>query len=136
MKKKKTKTSYAKKACELIQRYARLNETDDNGWGYCCSCNKALHFTDGQGGHFQPKGNHYNAACVDKRNVHFQCIQCNKWNQGNAAGYGHYMVSKYGTDILEEMFLLSKQLGTKEMMVEAIEKFKVLNTELEKGKVF
>ena len=134
--KKKTKTSIAKRACQQIQQYARLFESDINGYGTCASCGVQHHYSDANGGHFQPKGNSYNAACVDPRNVHFQCVHCNCALGGNPAGYSDWMISKYGDGILEELHILSRQKGTREMMQAAYEKYRALNKELAKTKMF
>ena len=136
MAKKKTKTSITKKACQQIQQYARLAETDLNGYGACVSCGKVLHYSDGNGGHYQPKGANYNAASVDERNVHFQCVECNCTLGGNPAGYTEYMTSNYGNGILDEIFILSKQTNTREMMQAAYDKYRALNKELAKTKMF
>ena len=135
-KKKKSKTSIAKKACQQIQQYARLKETDSNGYGFCVSCCEPKHYSDCDGGHFQPKTNGYNAACVDERNVHMQCKRCNGFLAGNPAGYSAWMVMHYGAGILSELRLLACKPGTREMMQEAYEKYRAMNKELAKTKMF
>ena len=134
--KKKTKTSIAKKACIQIQQYARLSETDANGYGRCVSCGEIKHYSECDGGHFQPKGRDYNAACIDRRNVHAQCKRCNGFLAGNPAGYSAWMVAQYGTGILDELFLLSKQPGDRGKMKLALDKYRALNKELAKTKMF
>ena len=136
MAKKKSKTSIAKRACQQIQQYARLKETDENGYGRCCSCGNIKHYTELDGGHFQPKGRNYNAACIDPRNVHSQCRSCNGFMAGNPAGYSAWMVSQYGAGVLDELFYLSKKPGEREAMQEAYEKYRALNKELAKTKMF
>ncbi len=133
--KKKTKTSIAKKACQQIQQYARLSETDHNGYGECCSCGETKHYSDCDGGHFQPKTHGYNAACIDERNVHLQCKRCNGFLAGNPAGYSNYMINKYGEEILEEMRLLACKTGERSDMIEAYEKYRALKKELAKTKM-
>ena len=135
-KKKKSKTSIAKKACQQIQQYARLKETDPNGYGPCCSCGVIKHYSDCDGGHFQPKTNGYNAACINPKNVHLQCKRCNGFLAGNPAGYSDYMIRTYGFGILEELRLEACQPGEREKMIEAYEKFRALNKELAKTKMF
>ena len=90
------KRSAAARACTFIQLYARLLETDENGYGYCCSCGKSLTWAETQGGHFHPKGNCYNAAAFEEENVHVQCASCNLFQKGNPSGYLGYMNKEYG----------------------------------------
>jgi len=130
------KTSIAARACKIIQLYARLNETDANGYGYCRSCSKMVRFSSSDGGHFQPKGRSYNAACIDPRNVHLQCKHCNGFMGGNPAGYAEWMVEEYGLGILEELFLLSKKTSNKTDMIKAVDEYRAKNRELAKTKMF
>ena len=134
--KKKSKTSIAKKACQQIQQYARLSETDENGYGVCVSCGETKHYSECDGGHFQPKGRDYNAACIDERNVHMQCKRCNGFMAGNPAGYADWMTIEYGELILSDLFHLSKKPGEREKMQEAYDKYRALNKELAKTKMF
>jgi hypothetical protein len=90
------KRSAAARACRFIQLYARLMETDENGYGYCCSCGKSLSWGETQGGHFHPKGHSYNAAAFEEENVHVQCASCNLYHKGNPSGYAKYMDKEYG----------------------------------------
>ena len=113
---KKKPKNKAKLACELAQQLARLVETDCNGNGFCFSCGKPTGYWESHGGHFQPKGRDYNAACLDRRNVHLQCIRCNMYEQGNPAGYASHMVQKYGKEVIEELFLMSRHPNSKEVI--------------------
>ena len=91
-KKKPKKRNAAARTCRYIQLYVRLLETDDNGYGYCCSCGQSLPWDQCQGGHFQPKGRNYNAAAFEEDNVHVQCATCNTYRGGNPAGYVSFML--------------------------------------------
>jgi len=95
------KMSAIARACRFVQLYTRLNETDANGYGYCCSCGKMVEWNGCHGGHFQPKGRHYNAACLEEDNVHIQCTTCNTYRGGNPAGYSKFMLDKYGQDVID-----------------------------------
>ena len=90
------KRSAAARACSLVQLYTRLNETDANGYGYCCSCGKLLSWGESQGGHFHAKGRNYSAASFEEENVHLQCGECNCAQGGNHSGYLNYMNREYG----------------------------------------
>jgi hypothetical protein len=101
------KRSTAARACQFIQLYVRLLETDDNGYGYCKSCGKMLTWQESNGGHFQPKGRNYNAAAFEEDNVHLQCETCNCYRGGNPAGYYEYMLKTYGKKAIAEIKQLS-----------------------------
>jgi len=107
MAKKPRKRLHAAKACKYIQLYVRLLETDDNGYGRCCSCGKSLSWKETQGGHFQPKGRNYSAAAFEEDNIHVQCAECNLYMGGNPAGYMKYMLKNYGKKGVAEIESLS-----------------------------
>ena len=90
------KRSAAARACSLVQLYVRLLETDENGYGYCCSCGRLLTWGESQGGHFHAKGRNYSAASFEEENVHLQCANCNCAQGGNHSGYLIYMNKEYG----------------------------------------
>ena len=110
------KRTTAARVCKLIQLYVRLLETDENGYGKCCSCGYVKSWGELNGGHFQPKGRHYNAAAFEEDNVHIQCITCNLFLQGNPAGYSAYMLAEHGLEVMEHIKMLSyKHLETDEI---------------------
>lgn len=135
MKKPKKRTTLAK-ACKYIQLYVRLLETDENGYGYCCSCGKLLTWRETQGGHFQPKGVNYNAACLEEENVHIQCATCNLYRQGNPAGYYKFMLDKYGEDVIKEIEELSYEVYDIEEVQELAQIYKQKCKDLAKTKNF
>ena len=135
-KKAPKKTNRLKLACQLAQLKARLVETDDDGNGQCASCEQWITWEQGNGGHFQPKGRHYNGACLDPRNVHLQCCLCNLGRQGNPAGYHNFMASKYGEIAIEEIARLSYTLHDRWVVEEYIEKTRQECKELAKEKTF
>jgi hypothetical protein len=64
-------------ASQYVQLYAKLKETDENGYGYCKTCGKMVSWDESDGGHCIPKGISCNQASIDPRNVHLQCRPCN-----------------------------------------------------------
>ena len=107
MKRKPNKRVTAARACQRLQLYVKLLETDENGYGKCCSCGEVKAWGELQGGHFQPKGRNYNAACLEEDNVHIQCTTCNLYRGGNPAGYLKYMLAEYGAEAVEEIAQMS-----------------------------
>ena len=144
-KRKRTKTSLAIRATELAQTLARLTETDEDGWGVCCSCGQAVHYRLADGGHFQAKGRHYNGACLDPRNIHLQCKGCNRYRQGNSAGYALFMIEEYGRpddnykqikDFLAELEAMGAKTLDREIYEAYIEKTAPLVQRLKNEKCF
>ena len=128
------KKSVMRKACEVAQCLAKLLETDENGYGKCKSCGEMKQWGELQGGHFQPKGNSYNGACLDERNIHIQCSGCNLFKGGNPAGYLKFMIEEYGEDIGEELHLLSCQTSDTEFAYQFIIEGRAKCRELAKDK--
>jgi hypothetical protein len=135
-KKRRKPKNRAKLACEIMQLHARLKETDSNGNGFCFSCGRAIHFYEGQGGHFQAKGFDYNKACTDPRNIHLQCYHCNMFDEGNKAGYSLHMTKEYGEEIIEVLFLMSKQPHDPDHIEQVIKDYRMYNRELASRKTF
>lgn len=66
-----------KKFSELVRRmYA-----DENGWVQCFTCPKLLSWKSMHAGHFI--GRDCDALRYDLRNVKVQCVDCNKYKNGN-----------------------------------------------------
>ena len=130
------KKGASRRACEFIQLYARLLETDENGYGYCCSCGDQLDWHTCSGGHFQPKGANYNAAAFEEDNVHLQCSRCNITNGGNPAGYYKFMLDRYGEAVIEYLKLESFTYLETEEVRETARIYKQKCKELAKEKNF
>jgi hypothetical protein len=65
------------------------------GYFQCISCNRIKPLDQMNAGHYYPVGTH-SALRYHEINVNGQCIQCNKWQYGNQAGYRAGLVRKYG----------------------------------------
>ena len=131
---KRTKKTVSKKpykirnrlklACQLVQLHARLRDTDVNGYGKCCSCNRVIAWNEGNGGHYQPKGRHYNGACLMEENVNLQCINCNFNYGGNPAGYTEFMERKYGKKIISTVKKRSYETWDRRDVEDAIQTYR------------
>lgn len=135
MKRRKLKggaRNWIKRIDPPFHRFIRLRDTDANGFGTCCSCNKKVHFHDADAGHFQPR--QHKATRWDERNVNLQCKYCNQWEGGAQYAYSKFL----GEDLSDELFRLSKT--TVKLMDHEYEdiyyKYKELVEELEKTKTF
>ena len=87
--------------------YIRLRDADDDGNCRCCSCSKVGFWKEMDAGHFIPRQN--KSTRYHGRNVFAQCRSCNRFYNGNPAGYSKYIISRFGTDILDELIQLSHQ---------------------------
>jgi len=106
MKKKKKKRpptiSKLKKKLDIpFSKYIRLKETDGGKQGRCITCGRTKNFKELDAGHFISR-NWYRTRW-DERNVHIQCIQCNRFVGGEIDEYFLWMVDKYGRKEVEEM---------------------------------
>lgn len=136
MARKSKKTNACKRACNFIQLYARLLESDENGYGYCCSCGKMTPWGESNGGHFQPKCRHYCAAAFEEENVHLQCVTCNTHLGGNIAGYTQYMETKYSAEVIEHIKQQAYKILEKEEVQEIARIYRRKCVELAKDKNF
>lgn len=39
----------------------------------------------------------------NERNIHPQCVKCNKWLHGNLDNYTVHLIQKYGPEIIQEL---------------------------------
>ena len=72
----------------------------------CCTCGKLMSrfAKNSHAGHFISKGmGGSSGVYFDERNVHAQCHNCNKWQQGNAIEYYPFMLEKYGQEVIDEL---------------------------------
>lgn len=103
---KKTKLpSIAKYKKTIREKYFNLwirrRDSDPHtGYGQCCTCNKWLHYTEGNAGHFQ------HGLDFFEENQHLQCVYCNKWNHGRLDKYTLFMQTKYGQEVVDRLIFL------------------------------
>lgn len=102
-KKEKDHNSYKylfKLAWTLFSKCVRMKGADEEGMTRCYTCNEIFHWKKLQAGHF-----HHRRLDFDKRNVHKQCPQCNKWKRGNLAIYGTKLAAELGVDGVKQLLL-------------------------------
>lgn len=95
---------WTNKIDKVFHRYIRLRDTSDSGWGECITCNKTIHFSESQAGHFI--GRQHKSTRWDERNVNLQCARCNCWGHGEQFLYS----KKLGEDLSDELLQLSRQI--------------------------
>ena len=88
---------------KVFSEYIRLRDTDENGFGRCISCNKIIHWKDGDAGHCVCRK--HLSLRYDEKNVNLQCRSCNRFQESNAIGYNHGLIEKYGDDVIDYLFV-------------------------------
>ena len=90
----------------IFKRYCRLRDTKD-GYFKCCSCGQIKPYAQADGGHFINV--RWMATRWREDNVHAQCSACNRFNEGNAAGYAMFMIKKYGQKHVDYLLALKNE---------------------------
>jgi len=94
--------NWVKRIDKVFQLYIRLRDTNNEGYGSCCSCNKPLHYKEGNAGHFQPR--QYRGIRWHEDNVHLQCVYCNRFEGGAQYAYAKFL----GFEKADELERLAK----------------------------
>lgn len=96
MAKKPSVSSLKKKLDTIFSRYIRLKAVQEamgNEYISCCSCGQVRHWKDMDAGHFASR--RHNMTRYDEENVNPQCVPCNRYDEGNPAGYARFLLGKY-----------------------------------------
>lgn len=104
MAKKKTLKYWKTKIDKVFHEYIRRRDVNDHGYGKCISCDKVIHFSESDAGHFISRG--AMATRYDERNVNLQCRKCNRFEYGRQFEYS----LKIGTELAEQLLQDSRQL--------------------------
>ena len=88
----KTTKDYMKEAQQIFNKYIRMRDSCMP----CISCNTALINEDKfDAGHYYSSGGH-KSITFDERNVHGQCVHCNRYLSGNLINYQLGLVRRIG----------------------------------------
>ena len=107
MPKKASRKTWIKKLDKIFSEYIRKRDSDANGFGKCCTCNKKLHYKDAHAGHFMSR-RHY-ATRWDPENVAMQCSYCNTFNAGEQYKFALFLNKKYKGDKATELLVKSRE---------------------------
>lgn len=110
----------------IFSIYIRLKYTDDNGIGYCYTCNDKHNYFEFDCGHFIRRGN--TQFRWYKNNGKLQCIKCNRELDGNLEVYRDRLINDIGLYDIARMEFQSKQ-AYKWSKSDKTELFKQLKTE-------
>ena len=83
----------------IFSTYIRLRDSDENGYGRCISCNKIIHWKEGDAGHAVNR--RHLSLRYDEKNVNLQCRSCNRFDESNSIGYYNGLIKKYGYDVID-----------------------------------
>ena len=78
--------------------YIRTKDIDKDGNISCYTCNKKLHYTEAQCGHFI-----HNKIDMAMNNLKPQCQYCNKWLHGNLANYAIHLIEDNGIEWVKDL---------------------------------
>lgn len=95
----------------------------------CFTCGKYVDPKEANAGHYEHEGVSDNWLLKsDPRNIHKQCVHCNKYLNGNLNAYAVRLEAKYGHGILQELQGLKyiQYIPEKIEVIEKIEKYKKL----------
>lgn len=102
----KERASLERKLDNLFSKYIRKRDTK-SGVGRCCSCGRLIMFSQGDAGHFINR--RWRSLRWREDNVHLQCRHCNRFDEGDSAGYALFMIKKYGQKHVEYLSLLKNE---------------------------
>ncbi len=124
--------AWTKRIDPPFHRFIRLRDTNKHGYGTCISCDKDIHFEEGDAGHFIPR--QHKSTRWNEDNVNLQCKYCNQWEGGAQYAYS----KSIGEDKAEELSILSKQVKkySEEEYEDLYYYYKEKVEELEKKKFF
>jgi hypothetical protein len=91
--KEKSPTKLKKELWKIQSIYIRRKE------GKCFTCGKKYPWKLLQAGHFEHKD------CLDfeTKNIHAQCVRCNKHLSGNLGAYAEHLEELYGFGVVQEI---------------------------------
>ena len=90
------------KLWNIFSQYIRIRYSNMSGYVNCVTCGVLKHWKELDAGHYIPKTKG-SAIYFTVRNVHPQCIDCNRFKAANLAKYRIYLKRTYGDKIFEEL---------------------------------
>ncbi len=101
MAKKKTLKYWKTKIDKPFHEYIRRRDADNNsGYCKCISCNKPIHFSESDAGHFI--GRQHLSTRWDERNVNSQCRKCNRFEYGRQFEYSLNLGEELSNELLQK----------------------------------
>ncbi len=108
------------KACSL---FWRLFYSDNRGYGICYTCGARVHYKEANLGHYISRA--YKAVKFHVDNLRYQCVQCNRWKNGEPVVFRENLVDEIGEKrVLKIEKLKDEPCPTKEWMLSELGKYK------------
>jgi hypothetical protein len=119
---------------KVFSQFIRLRDSDENGFGECCTCSKRIHWKESHCGHFISR--RHLGTRWDERNTSLQCPYCNVYCQGQQYFFSVSIEKRWGRGTVNELINLSKQTVklTKAEYEEMIDLYKKKVKQLENKK--
>jgi hypothetical protein len=86
--------------------YIRLRDSDENGYGNCITCGRAIHYLKGDCGH--GIGRQHKATKFNEMNNALQCKPCNAFEGGKREVYKEQVNRRYGVGTWEKLEVMSR----------------------------
>ena len=103
--------SQEEKLDKVFSEFIRLRDSKPYGFKAfrCISCGRVLPFNMADCGHFVKRSN--KATRWDEDNCHAQCIDCNRFRDGNYDGFRHGLEIKLGNGKVEELIMKGRGIA-------------------------
>ena len=88
---------------KIFSKYIRSKDADWKGYITCFTCPTTDDWRTFDAGHYLPQALGISVLKFYEKNVHPQCINCNRLKQGNYKEYRNRLIVKYGLGIIEEL---------------------------------
>lgn len=112
------------KATEAFNRYIRLRDTNENGYGMCISSGRTVRWgVNLHAGHFYAAG-HYETLRYNEDNVHAQSHSDNTHKSGNLLEYRKRLLAKIGA---ERMAALERKAAMDAKAVKVWDRLSLIN---------
>lgn len=106
---KKTLKYWKNKVDKPFHEYIRRRDADNNtGYCKCITCEKKIHFTESDAGHFISR--QHLSTRYDERNVFAQCRKCNRFEYGRQYEYSLALGSELSDELLQKSRTVLKLL--------------------------
>ena len=99
----KSRAGLVTKLDKVYSRYIREKYSQDDT-AVCITCNKVFEISNMDCGHYISR--RFMSIRYDERNTHPQCVQCNRFEQGNIDVYTQKIIELYGRETLDELIEL------------------------------
>jgi len=126
-------------ATKYFNKFIRLRDTDENGYGRCISSGKLLKYgtEEAQAGHYWSAGK-FPRLRFNEYNVNLQSRNVNYYKEGDHETYRKNLIKKYGKKIVEELDKIAEDRSPfkwdRDYLIEVIETYKQKCKELQKEK--